>query len=170
MFKKYILLFFVIFISFLFAINNTFFTSSFYKYDLYFKEASQQFNIPFILLKSIALTENYKFNSKIKRKNKNKTYDYGLMQINSIWLKKFKLKPKHLFDPRTNIFVAAYILRRIINKYGYSWDSIGLYHSSTNIYKYKWLKKLKQNILYIIKHDKRYIYIITTKGQKYAFK
>jgi len=159
--QKKIFTFFILGYAILFAKNV--FSPNFYKYDTYFQAASKQFNIPFLLLKSIALTENYKFKSNIKKKNKNKTYDYGIMQINSIWLKKLQLKEKHILNPRINIFVAAYILRQIINKYGYSWESIGLYHSSTEKYKNKWLKRLKSNLFYIIKHDQRYEYALLNK-------
>jgi len=129
-------------------INN-----NFYKFDSFFKESSKKYKIPFILLKAIALTENTTYNKKVIRKNKNKTKDYGLMQINTIWLKEFKLSEKEILKPWINIDTSARILYSLINKYGYNWDTIGRYHSSTKKYKNIWLNRIKNNMKKIIRYD-----------------
>lgn len=45
----------------------------------------------------------------INHKNWNGTKDYGLFQINSIWLKQLKLSSKALLKPMVNVGVAVYI-------------------------------------------------------------
>lgn len=156
---KLILLIFVIYLNNAFALTN-----KFYKYDTEFMLASEEYKVPFILLKAIALTENSKYNNNIKLENKNKTHDYGLMQINTIWLKEFKISENTILDPYVNISVAARILSDLIKKHGYSWETIGKYHSSTPKFKEKWLAKIKKNMLYIMKHDKKNNYVIVSRN------
>jgi len=141
-------------------VANNSFSENFYKFDSTFKSISKKYNVPFALLKAIALTENYKFSNKEKMNNKNKTVDYGLMQINSLWLKKLNIKKRDIVKPAVNIGVAALIINDLISKYGYSWDTIGKYHSYTPKHKKKWLKKIKQNMRYLIDNDNRYNYVL----------
>ena len=146
--KKYTLIFLLSII--LFGEDN------FFKYDNYFKKYGEKYNISYILLKTIALTENDKLDPDIVRKNKNKSKDIGLMQINTLWIKelpKFHLSEKKLKNIDINIEVSAYILSRLIKKYGYSWNTIGMYHSKTKKYKKKWIQRAKKKVKYIIKKD-----------------
>jgi len=54
-------------------------------------------------------------------KNRNKTKDYGLFQINQIWLKECGMSPKHLLDAHSNIGCAIYVY----NKRGLkSWSTL----------------------------------------------
>lgn len=57
------------------------------------------------------------------------SYDVGLMQINSQWLKKWKLDPVALLDPETNIRTGIKILKQEIDRYGPNWKAVGAYHS-----------------------------------------
>lgn len=53
-----------------------------------------------------------KFNTKtISPKNRNGTRDYGLFQINSLWLKELKLTKQQLLNKTTNTYVALHILK-----------------------------------------------------------
>lgn len=133
---------------------------NFYKYDNEFKAAEQVHNVPFFLLKAIAMTENDSFNPDIKRLNSNNTYDYGLMQVNTIWLNSFNVSEDRALTPRSNINMSAKILSNIINEHGYSWSSIGRYHSATDKYKQIWLARLKKNLIFIIRNDSKYNYVI----------
>jgi len=45
-------------------------------------------------------------------------YDIGLMQINRLWIDKYGLNPESLFDPYYNALWGAYILKRLILRYG----------------------------------------------------
>ena len=52
------------------------------------------------------------------------------MQINSYWVKKYKLDTlKLLKDPLYNIMWGAFILALCIKKYGNTWKAVGYYHS-----------------------------------------
>jgi soluble lytic murein transglycosylase-like protein len=66
--------------------------------------------------------------------NLNGTSDYGLMQINSIHLNMlsgFHIGVDELMQPCKNIYIAAWYLRRQMDRYGNTWEAIGSYHSST---------------------------------------
>jgi soluble lytic murein transglycosylase-like protein len=66
--------------------------------------------------------------------NTDGSYDFGLTQINSLWLphlSKFGITATHLMDPCTNLNVGAYILSLSMQRYGNTWQAIGAYHSST---------------------------------------
>lgn len=133
---------------------------NFYKFDNEFKAAEQANNVSFFLLKAIAMTENEGFNPDIKRLNSNNTYDYGLMQVNTIWLDTFNVSENRALTPKHNINMSAKILSGIINQHGYSWEAIGRYHSATGKYKKVWLARLKKNLIFIIKNDSKYNYVI----------
>ncbi len=67
--------------------------------------------------------------------NKNGTYDYGPMQINTIWLNKIKpygyTKEQVQYDPCVNVMVGAWILSRNIADSPELWRGVGGYHSYT---------------------------------------
>lgn len=58
-----------------------------------------------------------------------KSYDVGLMQINSQWVKEWKIDPVSLLDPETNIRLGVKILRDEIDRHGMNWLAVGKYHS-----------------------------------------
>lgn len=58
-----------------------------------------------------------------------KSYDVGLMQINSYWLKKFKLNPADVLDPKINVIIGCWILSEELKRYGMTWKAIGAYHT-----------------------------------------
>jgi hypothetical protein len=129
---------------------------SYHQYDKLFKKYSEIYNVPFLLLKVIAISENSFLDPNLIKKNKNGTYDIGLFQINTAKItdKELKhIKKEDLKRPEVSTNVAAFILRKIIIEKGYSWDSIGTYHSKTEKYKRKWLKRVKENFKYLKKHE-----------------
>lgn len=96
-----------------------------------FQEAGHMYGINPQVLRSIAKVESNTDPSALNR-NKNGTFDVGLMQINSIW------KPlmgeerwKLLGDACYNTKTGAWILAMCINDYGYNWKALGCYHSRT---------------------------------------
>lgn len=115
------------------------------KFDKYFVGAGEQYGIPPLLLKNIAKIESG-FNPKAIGVNKNGTKDYGLMQINTIHLKrlhkKYGVTEQILMEPKTNIYAGAELLSKIIRQHGLNFDSIGRYHSNTEEFKAKWNGKL----------------------------
>lgn len=58
-----------------------------------------------------------------------KSYDVGLMQINSQWVKAWNIDPTTLLDPETNIRLGIKILRDEIDRHGMNWLAVGKYHS-----------------------------------------
>lgn len=87
------------------------------------------------LLMAIAKVES-SFNNAAINVNKNQSTDYGMMQINSIWLptlKKFGITKQDLFNPCTSVFVGAWILAQNIRNFGYNQDGIGAYNSPGNV-------------------------------------
>lgn len=57
------------------------------------------------------------------------SYDVGLMQINSQWVKQWKIDPVCLLDPDTNIRLGVRILQDEISRNGLNWRAVGNYHS-----------------------------------------
>lgn len=128
------------------------------KYDDIFKKYEKEYGISYFLMKSIAMTENNKFKTNVITKNTNGTEDIGLMQINTAWIKwmpEAKITKEKLKNVDFNIKIAFKIVNQIIERHGYSWHSIGRYHSGTPKFKRKWLKRIKSNIKYLASIDER---------------
>jgi len=58
-----------------------------------------------------------------------KSFDVGLMQINSQWPKKWRIDPVTLLDPETNIRLGLLILGQEIKRHGFNWLAVGKYHT-----------------------------------------
>jgi len=149
-------IFLVLLHSLLFASTNI----KYNKYDTIFKKAGKHYHLPWFLIKMVAITENSKLKANLVRKNKNGTEDIGLMQINTLWIKLLHKKFPHinkktLKNPIVNIYTGGYILYKNIKKYGYSWKSVGYYHSFNSKYSKKWIKRVKENIKFFISWSKR---------------
>ena len=81
---------------------------------------------------------------KIIEKNKDKSFDIGLMQVNKWWFDKYGYNYKYGFDACYNIKLGSWILSYEINRNGYTWDAIGEYHSKTTRYKKKYINKIQK--------------------------
>jgi hypothetical protein len=113
-------------------------------YDALFARAGADFGIEPSLLARIATIES-SMNPNALGKNTNGTVDIGLMQINSMHLKrlaKVGVTRESLRDPEVNIYVAALLLSSHIKRRGYNLQAIGCYHSGNAVYKNQWLKRL----------------------------
>lgn len=113
-------------------------------YDRFFESAGKDFGIEVSLLKRIATIES-SMNPRAINQNKNGTVDIGLMQINSMHLKrlgKVGVTRQSLLDPEVNVYVAALLLSSHIRKRGYNLQAIGCYHSANPVFKNQWLKRL----------------------------
>jgi hypothetical protein len=113
-------------------------------YDALFEKAGADFGIEPSLLARIATIES-SMNPNALGKNTNGTVDIGLMQINSMHLKrlsKIGVTAQSLKDPEVNIYVAALLLSSHIKRRGYNLQAIGCYHSGNAVYKNQWLKRL----------------------------
>jgi len=116
------------------------------KYLDLFKKYANEHNVPVLLLLAIAEQESsfnpwalniagksYQPGSKkeamnILKKNTQRSYDVGVMQINSFWLRKFDLNAEDVIEPQVNIKIAAYILDEAFYSYGANWKALGAYH------------------------------------------
>jgi soluble lytic murein transglycosylase-like protein len=94
------------------------------------EEASKTYGINPLIVYAIIKTESG-FNPYAINKNRNGTYDLGLMQINSSWLptlRKYGYTVNHLFDPCINARIGTWILAQCIHKFGYNWKAIDCYN------------------------------------------
>ena len=99
--------------------------------SLCFDEAGAKYGINPLILRAIAKVES-NFNPRAVNWNKNGSYDFGVMQINSSW--GYALGKEWwstLGDPCTNVKAGAMILSACMDKYGYTWEAIGCYNSRT---------------------------------------
>ena len=94
--------------------------------------AAVRYHVPATLITSIIKTEAGK--NGISVKNKNGTYDLGVMQINSSWLKQLEasgVTAKAVqYDPCVNVTIGTWILAQGIAN-GEGWQGVGNYHSYT---------------------------------------
>ena len=60
------------------------------------------------------------------------SFDVGIMQINSYWLKKYSIPLEDLLDPQKNIAMGVWILAKEIQRYGLTWQAVGAYHTPLN--------------------------------------
>lgn len=107
---------------------------------LCFEEAARLYGISPNLLKSIAKVES-NFNTGAINRNKDGSFDMGVMQINSSWIKTLELNPDELVkNPCYNVMTGARILRKCIDRHGYTWEAVGCYNAVSPNYrmKYSW--------------------------------
>lgn len=98
-----------------------------------FQEAAARYNVAPELVWSISKHESG-LNPAAINWNTDGSYDFGLMQINSIHaddLRKAGIAWESLADPCTNVMVGTWLLSQRIREYGYTWKAIGAYHSKT---------------------------------------
>lgn len=98
-----------------------------------FDEAGKRYNVNPKLLESIAIVESSLNPKAMNYSNSNGTYDIGLMQINSTWLKKlaeFNISESDLINnPCTSVNVGAWILSTNFAINGYNKNSLGAYNA-----------------------------------------
>ena len=93
-----------------------------------FEEAGGKYGVSPQLLWAIAKTES-RFNPGAVNYNKNGSFDYGLMQVNSSWYGKLGHERwMRLGDACYNVQVGAWILSQCVRRYGYSWMAVGCYN------------------------------------------
>lgn len=96
-------------------------------------QAAVTYHVPAALIISILGIEGGSVG--MAKPNTNGTYDYGPMQINSLWLQKIKpygYTPEQLqYDPCANVMVGTWILGVNIANSPDFWRGVGGYHSYT---------------------------------------
>jgi len=58
-----------------------------------------------------------------------KSFDTGIMQINSQWLRRYNLPLEAVLDPAANIYLGSWILSREMARNGDTWQAVARYHS-----------------------------------------
>lgn len=96
-------------------------------------KAAIQYHIPAVIIISVLRMENGHVGDAIR--NKNGTYDYGPMQINSIWLPEINkygyTRAAIQYDPCANVKVGTWLLSKAIADDKTLWKGVGNYHSHT---------------------------------------
>jgi soluble lytic murein transglycosylase-like protein len=112
--------------------------------DYCFEEAGKLYNINPTLLWAIAKVES-EFNPSAISKNKNGSYDFGVMQINSFWHRTFGDETwNELGDTCTNVQAGAWILAQSIETYGYTWEAVGYYNARSKAKREKYVQKVQK--------------------------
>jgi soluble lytic murein transglycosylase-like protein len=110
-------------------------------HDYCFNEAGAEYGISPTLLWTISKQESA-FNPRAINFNKNGTYDYCHMQINSSWA---SIVGENIWaslaDPCQCTKAGAWILSQCFNRYGYTWEAVGCYHArnSKRRVRYAWI-------------------------------
>jgi soluble lytic murein transglycosylase-like protein len=94
-----------------------------------FEEAGEKYGVSPQLLWAIAKTESC-FNPSVVNYNKDGSFDYGLMQVNSSWYGALGHERwMRLGDACYNVQVGAWILSQCVQRYGYTWKAVGCYNA-----------------------------------------
>ena len=96
-------------------------------------QAAVQYYVPAKVIISVLAIENGQVGD--ANANTNGTFDYGPMQINSLWLDKIRpygfTRQQIQYNPCANVEVGTWILSQAIANAGSIWQGIGDYHSHT---------------------------------------
>lgn len=58
-----------------------------------------------------------------------KSFDVGLMQINSYWIKKYGWPLELVLEPANNAKIGVWILAQEIRRHGLNWKAVAYYHT-----------------------------------------
>lgn len=112
------------------------------------EEAAARYGVNPYLLYAIAKTES-NLNPYAINRNKNGSYDVGLMQINSSWfptLRKYGIDEQQLYQPCVNIHVGAWILAQNVQSLGNSWEAVGAYNARNAERRIQYAQKVYKNL------------------------
>ncbi len=112
------------------------------------EQAAATYGVNPYLLYAIARTESG-LNASALNRNKDGSYDVGLMQINSRWLptlRRYGITEQQLFDPCVSIQVGAWVLAQNVRRMGNSWEAVGAYNARDPRLRIKYALKVYRNI------------------------
>jgi soluble lytic murein transglycosylase-like protein len=112
------------------------------------EQAAAAYSVNPYLLYAIAKTESG-LNPAATNRNKDGSYDVGLMQINSRWfpvLRKYGVTEQQLLDPCTSIHVGAWVLAQNMRRMGNSWEAVGAYNAKDPNLRIRYAMKVYKNI------------------------
>ncbi|WP_448588080.1 lytic transglycosylase domain-containing protein [Thermocrinis sp.] len=125
------------------------FNLSFAFYHCFF-DAGKRYGVDPYLLVAIASVESG-FNPRAINRNKNGSTDYGIMQINSHWLKKYKIPQEWIWEPCYNIHFGAMVLRRCMDAKKSLKLAVDCYNKGD---------RAKENSEYVLKVYKRHARVV----------
>lgn len=108
-------------------------------FDYCVAQAEQKYQVPSCILQAIHKVESGgELRPGLVHGNSNGTRDYGVTQINTIWVdyfqRKFGITPLQIAaDACLAVNGSAYIIRYEINATGNFWAGVGNYHSRTPV-------------------------------------
>lgn len=98
--------------------------------------AAIAYHVPAKVILSVIKQENGR--NGLAKPNKNGTFDYGVMQVNTIWLSKLAnygyTKEDLQYDACKNVNVGTWILAQGLAQAKTAWHGIGNYNSHTSSY------------------------------------
>lgn len=134
------------------------------------RQASKVFKINPLVIMSIIKVEGGKVGT--LSKNKNGTYDMGIMQINTIHLDEIRKKYPRIgwkeltYNPCVNIGVGTSILHKRMSETNDYWRGVGNYHSKTPRFRDAYLAKVKGAYSgMVLEHNRRIA--MQRQGKKY---
>ena len=101
--------------------------------------AEAKYSVPSCILLAVHQVEsNGDLRSGLVRSNTNGTYDYGVTQINTVWMdyfqRSFGITPAQVANNAClAVSSSAYIIRYEINASGDFWTGVGRYHSRSPV-------------------------------------
>lgn len=95
-----------------------------------FNEAVAEYGVELPLLVAIAEKESGFNPNALNTDNSNGSFDIGIMQINSSWIKGQYVR-SHFYDPCFNIKFGAYVLSGSLARWGNDWYGVGKYNAKT---------------------------------------
>jgi len=108
-------------------------------------QAAITYQVPATMIISILKTEGGR--NGVASRNKDGSYDYGPMQINSRWLEKIApygiTKQDLQYKPCVNVAVGAWILALSIADGKDIWHGVGIYHSRTEVFNQRYRQKVE---------------------------
>lgn len=100
------------------------------------------------LLVAIARTESALDPAALNR-NRDGSYDIGLMQINSRWLpvlRRHGIGEQQLYDPCVSVHVGAWVLAQNMRRLGNSWEAVGAYNARDPELRLRYARKVYRNL------------------------
>lgn len=111
-----------------------------------FEEAGETYGVSPQLLWAIAKTES-NFNPTAVNYNRNGSFDYGVMQINSYWYRELgHQRWMNLNDACYNVKVGAWILSQCVQRYGYTWRAVGCYNGMSNDTRVRYARRIYRTL------------------------
>jgi soluble lytic murein transglycosylase-like protein len=111
-----------------------------------FEEAGETYGVSPQLLWAIAKTES-NFNPSAINYDRNGSFDYGVMQINSYWYRELgHQRWINLDDACYNVKVGAWILSQCVQRYGYTWRAVGCYNGVSNDTRVQYARRIYRTL------------------------